>query len=688
MALAAAAACGLLAGSAVGGHDSLAACARLSACDGIADLVCLRHAIAASGNRPDALRHRLPDDNQPDRASVGLRRPLEPAPACQLAVAGAGIDPDRAAAFAGPHRPLGAARRSLHTGDGADASAVRGAGGDRYAGEHGVSLRPCAACSAGSLLVGLASGAGPTSVERFASGGAAARRSPGLSVAQAPGGRLGAAGLPARLRGLSAVGMAGMGAASASFHQGRSMIKQGILLAPSRIYSRRSMRLSLPLLALLAYSLGIVASLLQGDVHVTRDDGFYYFKIAQNIAGGAGSTFDGLHPTNGYHPLWLLCLVPLFWLTHAPDTALRLGILLEGLLQAVGVGVLYRTARLTCGPFAASFAALLWVWFSYPEALSGIEFSLHALAVLTVAYVYLRWFVHEPPDRPWPYLGLGLLLSLTFLARIDTLLLAVLFWLWLFRQEQRRGFARGSLARLAALALPVAITVLAYAGINIWLFGHPLPVSSLIKRDWSEQLLRSDPQYQAHGWLIAKAHASFWLVHEYREYYAVLLGSVGIGALFLAGERARDGSAWRDWHQRTLRPWGLFVVYSLLQLLSYLIIYHGDLSLRPWYYVIQRWLAALLLADVMAARGARRGAGPRLVPGAAENAGQRQEAAGTIQSCPRVDVRCRALDTGQPASRRDPGQLERGHHQLPFGAARGQFRRPRQLLGLLPDWPV
>src|SRR5262245_6448745 len=47
------------------------------------------------------------------------------------------------------------------------------------------------------------------------------------------------------------------------------------------------------------------------------DDGYYYLNIARHLAQGDGFTFDGLHPTNGFHPLWQLLLVPLFWIT--PD---------------------------------------------------------------------------------------------------------------------------------------------------------------------------------------------------------------------------------------------------------------------------------------------------------------------------------------------------------------------------------
>ena len=39
-----------------------------------------------------------------------------------------------------------------------------------------------------------------------------------------------------------------------------------------------------------------------------QDDCFYYLKVAQNLATGHGSTFNGINPTNGYHPLWLVCL--------------------------------------------------------------------------------------------------------------------------------------------------------------------------------------------------------------------------------------------------------------------------------------------------------------------------------------------------------------------------------------------
>ena len=36
------------------------------------------------------------------------------------------------------------------------------------------------------------------------------------------------------------------------------------------------------------------------------DDTYFYLQVAWNFARGLGSTFNGIMPTNGYHPLWML----------------------------------------------------------------------------------------------------------------------------------------------------------------------------------------------------------------------------------------------------------------------------------------------------------------------------------------------------------------------------------------------
>ncbi|HCR72201.1 MAG TPA: hypothetical protein DIW23_12205, partial [Anaerolineae bacterium] len=77
-----------------------------------------------------------------------------------------------------------------------------------------------------------------------------------------------------------------------------------------------------------------------------RDDAYYYFKVAQNISEGYGSTFDGINLTNGYHPLWMLICIPIFALARF-DVILPLRVLLVviALMQATTAILLYRLIK-------------------------------------------------------------------------------------------------------------------------------------------------------------------------------------------------------------------------------------------------------------------------------------------------------------------------------------------------------
>src|SRR6476660_10467831 len=93
----------------------------------------------------------------------------------------------------------------------------------------------------------------------------------------------------------------------------------------------------------------------------TRDDAYYYFKVAQNISEGHGSTFDGIDLTNGYHPLWMLVCIPIFALARF-DLILPLRVLLlvmSGLSVATGI-LLYRLIGRVFVPAIGAIAALYW----------------------------------------------------------------------------------------------------------------------------------------------------------------------------------------------------------------------------------------------------------------------------------------------------------------------------------------
>ena len=99
------------------------------------------------------------------------------------------------------------------------------------------------------------------------------------------------------------------------------------------------------------------------------DDAFYYFQLAQNIVHGAGSTVDGVNFTNGYHPLWLLILLPIFKFFSSgvvgDVTPVHAVLVVSALLNAgLGLVLLRIVSRYTQSAWIASLA-LAW-WFFNP----------------------------------------------------------------------------------------------------------------------------------------------------------------------------------------------------------------------------------------------------------------------------------------------------------------------------------
>lgn len=322
------------------------------------------------------------------------------------------------------------------------------------------------------------------------------------------------------------------------------------------------------------------------------DDAFYYLRIAEHLAAGSGSTFDGRHPTNGYHPLWLLCLVPLAWWLPDPESLLLASFVLQALLAALTTTLVYRIARFAVGRPAALMAALVWIRIqcTYWMAWAGMEYGLQALAIVGLQFAYLQQCRQATLATPGRCLLLGLLGSFAFLARLDNLLLAAFIGLNLVWRRSRQGSSTLAPWRCrVAYVAPIAIVVIVYVAVNLWLFRHPLPISGALKNVWSAQLLAEDPNLSRYGWIGAKTIymlSPLWLLSRSLA-ASLLLGAFGGIALVAMTKR----SPWRiDW-------WPL-AAFSLLQYLAYAAVYHGGFSFKPWYFVAQPLLAALIVAAV------------------------------------------------------------------------------------------
>jgi hypothetical protein len=232
-------------------------------------------------------------------------------------------------------------------------------------------------------------------------------------------------------------------------------------------------------LALLAFlTVAAVAPVLDARAAASTfyDDAFYYFQIARSVAGGAGFSFDGVHATSGFHPLWLFLLIPVFWLVPGDVAPLRAVLLLEAALVAAAAATVFRALLPRVGRVVAVIAALLLI--AQPGAPRLLRAGMEgALAVWLLAMAWSRWLDlrddTQAPLRCWWRLGSWC--ALFFLARLEGAvavpILAALAWPRL-REDRRRGLA---------LAAPLALVATVYVAWTVAAFGTWGPVSALAK---------------------------------------------------------------------------------------------------------------------------------------------------------------------------------------------------------------
>ncbi|MBI5934462.1 MAG: hypothetical protein HY867_12205 [Chloroflexi bacterium] len=209
-----------------------------------------------------------------------------------------------------------------------------------------------------------------------------------------------------------------------------------------------------------------------------RDDAYFYFKVAQNISEGHGSTLDRINLANGYHPLWMLVCIPIFSLARFDlILPLRIMVVLSGLISA-GTGVLlFRLVKRTLSTPAAVLAAAYWVFdysIHYNVTMFGLETGITALTMtallLAISKTPSLRGANGVSEEAIPAQGRGLLpreerpprkdgiaiiallaVAMTF-SRLDTIFLALLAGAWIL--------LRGTAMR-TRLFLDVAIIVCA-----------------------------------------------------------------------------------------------------------------------------------------------------------------------------------------------------------------------------------
>jgi 4-amino-4-deoxy-L-arabinose transferase-like glycosyltransferase len=321
------------------------------------------------------------------------------------------------------------------------------------------------------------------------------------------------------------------------------------------------------------------------------DDGFYYFEIARNIVQGQGSVFGGGEFTNGYHPLWMIVLLPIFALFSSGSvmdiTPVYAALAVSAFLHLATVYLVYRLAERVSGkPVIASVATLIYGLnpFLLYETLNGLETSLSLfLLSLTLTY-WVRWQDSLSLKRA---LIIGALFGLTALARLDLGVFAIAFGMWLIVKRPHAWFrlALASGAACIVLVSPWFIWNYMHTGTTFTSASETAPFvnRNLVMMDNGPGLMTVMKAIPYHGVFYARS--------------VLVQTGMPLMAILIAGFLAYH--AWRHRKQASLRSvapeaWA-FAGWTLLFIANAMIRWTG----RSWYFVSLNIFLALGAAYAM-----------------------------------------------------------------------------------------
>jgi hypothetical protein len=349
-------------------------------------------------------------------------------------------------------------------------------------------------------------------------------------------------------------------------------------------------RVVLPLLLL--FGLGIRLYISNHDLPLlfqkcVVDDAFFYLNISKHIASGQGATFDGSIMTNGFHPVYAILLVPVFWFTHANLQApLHWALGLLSVFNVMTGLVVFFIVRKIAGSHAGLAAAFLWLFNPYVVliSLSGVEVGISAFFISVCILHYIGIRNRNEIDKKDTALS-SALTALALLSRIDSVFIFAAIALdMLYCSNRRRDKLIRSISR-CALYLSVTILFMApWFAWNIARFGTIRQISGVTLPNIAHTMyLDQYGTYLSPGFIKTELfHLKLWISH-----IALYSGGASLWILFslavlwmLFNKGARAAAA--DLLNRMERI--SFVLLAAVFVVSFYALYFWG-WLRPWYYL-------------------------------------------------------------------------------------------------------
>jgi hypothetical protein len=308
----------------------------------------------------------------------------------------------------------------------------------------------------------------------------------------------------------------------------------------------------------------------------SHDDTYFYLKIANNIAIGLGSTFDGINKTNGYHPLWLIIVAGLYFVIHQfinpePEFLLRATSFLQLIMAGAISLILYKIYKILYGEhnFIQKIVLLLMICFIFVFTHDwGLESNLACLILAAIVYVKtLEIFNNQN------YLKLKiLLLILLLLARIDypyTIIPLIILVDYFTANDKFR------LKNLIIISITISFVLVLYCLYNYLNYGSIFTISSVT--------ISRYPKITPIENITVLLHPEYFL-----NYGVKIILFMFVIAIYPFIRK-------RYWAEQLQVKYNLFIwglcFGSFLLVISYLVFAAG---IREWYLTVPAFCSALL----------------------------------------------------------------------------------------------
>jgi hypothetical protein len=236
----------------------------------------------------------------------------------------------------------------------------------------------------------------------------------------------------------------------------------------------------------------VCAASLYGPAIIIRSltgDSYHYLAIARKANISHIYTYDGVHVTNGFHPLWEYTIRGIFHVLNLQSHEAQAIAVMLAVLAATTLGIILASVaviRLTNQYFLALLLVpglfymtigvhirTLWMW----SAMDGMESAFSLLFGGLFFFVFSQYaeVTTEKIFEPVPvYRALGLVLPFVILSRLDDVFLlpALLIALFFFETSPRIRIAAG-----VWIAAPSTIAIICYLFYNKLTVGAAMPLS-------------------------------------------------------------------------------------------------------------------------------------------------------------------------------------------------------------------